>query len=144
MEWLAHRAYYARDGAAPDLARLAAMTEHDYGSPRFGLPPARALLASSWPLARIWEGHQDDHQGGFSVDLEAGPERVLIYRPQFRVLVGILSAGSYRFLERCGAGATVGLALEAALVAEPGFDRGAALAAWVGAGVIVDAGQTLA
>lgn len=139
MEWLAHRAYYARDAAAPDLARLAAITEQDYTALRFGLAPACALLASSWPLARIWEVHQDDFQGEFSVDLEAGPERILIYRPQFRVLVGTLSAGSYRFLERCGAGATVGDALEAALVAEPGFDLGAGLAAWLGAGVIVEA-----
>jgi len=143
MEWLAHRAYYARDAAAPDLARLAATTERDYARLRFGLAPASALLASSWPLARIWEVHQDDYEGEFSVDLEAGPERILIYRPQFRVLVGTLSAGSYRFLERCGAGATVGAALDAALVAEPGFDLGAGLAAWLGAGVIVNATEVV-
>jgi len=139
MEWLAHRAYYARDTAAPNLARLAAVTERHYGALRFALAPACALLASSWPLARIWEVHQDDFEGEFSVDFEAGPERILIYRPQFRVLVGTLSVGSYRFLERCGAGATVGTALDAALIAEPGFDLGAGLAAWLGAGVIVDA-----
>lgn len=143
MEWLAHRAYYARDAAAPDLTRLAATTEAEYGALRFDLAPACALLASAWPLARIWEVHQDDYDGEFSVDLEAGPERILIYRPQFRVLVGTLSAGSYRFLERCGAGATVGAALDAALVAEPSFDLGAGLAAWFEAGVIVDAKETV-
>lgn len=125
MEWLAHRAYYAADGAAPGSC----------------LAPSCALLASPWPLARIWEVHQDDYEGEFSVDLEAGPDRILIYRPRFRVLVGTLSAGSYRFLERCGAGASLAAALDAALVAEPGFDLGAALAAWIGANVIVDAGE---
>jgi len=125
MEWLVHRAYYAADDAPPG-ARLA---------------PACALLASPWPLARIWEVHQDDYEGEFSVNLEAGPGRILIYRPRFRVLVGPLSAGSYRFLERIGAGAPVATALEAALVAEPGFDLGAALAAWIEARVIVDAGE---
>jgi len=141
MEWLAHRAYYARDAVVPDLARLAAAVEHDEGALRFRLAPACALLASSWPLARIWEVHQDDYEGEFSVDLEAGPERILIYRPQFRVLVGTLSAGSYRFLERCRAGVPIASALEAALVAEPAFDLSAALAAWIGAGVIVEATQ---
>jgi hypothetical protein len=129
MEWLAHRMHYASDEPEPGQ-RLA---------PGICLGSRFALLASPWPLARIWEVHQDDYEGEFSVDLEAGPERVLIYRPQFRVLVGALSAGSYRFLERCRAGAPVAGALEAALVAEPGFDLGAALAAWIEAGVIVNA-----
>ena len=128
MEWLVHRAYYAADEAAGPGLRLA---------------PACALLASPWPLARIWEVHQDDYTGEFSVDLEAGPERILIYRPRFRVLVGPLSAGSYRFLERVRAGAPVATALDAALVAEPGFDLGAALAAWIEAGVIVDAQEAI-
>ena len=56
--------------------------------------------------------------------------------------VGALSEGGYRFLERLGAGAAPETALEAALVAEPGFDLRAALAAWVGAGVIVNAEET--
>jgi hypothetical protein len=121
MEWLVHRAYYAADEPGPGLC----------------LAPACALIASPWPLARIWQIHQDDYEGEFSVDLEAGPERILIYRPRFRVLVGAISTGAYRFLERCGAGAPVAAALDAALVAEPEFDLGAALAAWIEAGVIV-------
>jgi uncharacterized protein len=126
MEWLVHRAYYAADGAGPGQ-RLA---------------QACALLVSRWPLARIWEIHQDDYEGEFSVDLDSGPERILIYRPRFRVLVGTLSPGGYRFLERCRAGAPLAAALDAALVAEPDFDLEAALAAWVEAGVIVDAQET--
>ena len=127
MEWLAHRAYYAADEPGPGL----------------WLAPACALLTSPWPLARIWEVHQDDYEGEFSVDLEAGPERILIYRPRFRVLVGAISTGAYRFLERCGAGAPVTAALDAALVAEPEFDLGAALAAWIEAGVIVESGEAI-
>jgi uncharacterized protein len=129
MEWLAHRMYYASDEPEPGL-RLA---------PEIHLSSRFALLASPWPLARIWEVHQDDYEGEFSVDFEAGAERILVHRPRFRVLVGRLSAGSYRFLERARAGAPVATALDAALVAEPGFDLGAALAAWVEAGVIVNA-----
>ena len=127
MEWLVHRAYYAADTVEGSGLRLA---------------PACTLFASPWPLARIWEIHQDDYEGEFSVDLDAGPERILIYRPRFRVLVGAISEGGYRFLERLGAGAAPEDALEAALVAEPGFDFGAGLAAWLEAGVIVDAKET--
>ena len=128
MEWLVHRAYYAADEPV---------------GPGLQVAPACALLASPWPLARIWEVHQDDYEGEFSVDLEAGPERILVHRPRFRVRVGALSEGSYRFLERLGAGAAPETALEAALVAEPDFDLRAALAAWIGAGVIVNAEETI-
>jgi len=127
MEWLVHRAYYAADAVEGSGLRLA---------------PACALLASRWPLARIWEIHQDDYEGEFAVDLDAGPERILIYRPRFRVLVGAISEGGYRFLERLRAGAAPEAALDAALVAEPGFDLGAGLAAWLEAGVLINAKET--
>ena len=58
MEWLAHRAHYAADAAE---------------GPGLRLPPARALLPSRRPLARTREIHPDDHEGEFSVDLDAGP-----------------------------------------------------------------------
>ncbi|ODV03930.1 MAG: hypothetical protein ABT20_14345 [Rubrivivax sp. SCN 70-15] len=142
MEWLAHRAYYAHDAAAPDLAPLAAVAEEDYGALRFELAPACALLESRWPLARLWEVHQDDYRGEFAVDLDAGAQRVLIHRPLFRVQVAELEPGSHRFLERVAAGATLATALEAAIAEQPSFDPRAALATWFGAGVIALAKQT--
>jgi len=139
LEWLAHRAHYAADAAALDPARLGAVPEEAYVRLRFALAPACALMESRWPLARIWEVHQDDFDGEFSVDLDAGPERILVCRPQFRVLVGALSAGGYRFLRGVASGATLVEALDAALAEEPAFDLGAALATWLDTGVIVDA-----
>jgi hypothetical protein len=131
-QFVAHFAHTQDLPYLPDVARM-----------EWLLAPACALLTSRWPLARIWEVHQDDYQGEFSVDLDAGPEQILVYRPRFRVLVGAISAGGYRFLERLRAGAPPAAALDAALVAEPGFDLGAALAAWVEAGVIVDAREAV-
>ncbi len=139
MEWLAHRAHYAADAAALDLGRLGAVSEKDYGRLRLTLAPACALMESRWPLARIWEVHQDDFEDEFSVDLDSGPQRILICRPQFRVLVGALSEGGYRFLQAVAGGAPLAGALDAALAAEPAFELGAALAAWIEAGVIADA-----
>ena len=139
MEWLAHRAHFAADAPALDPAWLGAFREQAYGRLRFALAPACALMESRWPLARIWEVHQDDFDGEFSVDLDAGPERILVCRPQFRVFVGALSAGGYRFLSASASGAALAEALDAALAEEPAFDLGAALAAWLDAGVIVDA-----
>jgi uncharacterized protein len=137
LEWLAHRAHYAADAPPFDAARLASIAESAWGELRPVLAPACALLESQWPLARIWEVHQDDYSGEFAVDFDAGPDRVLIQRPRFRVHVASVSTGAFRFLQHAAGGDTVGVALAAALAAESGFDFPAALGGWVAAGVIV-------
>lgn len=138
MEWLAHRAYYAADVRPFELARLAVIAAEDYPALRPVLAPACALLESRWPLARIWEVHQNDWRGGIDVDLDSGPERILVHRPRWRARVESLSRGDFRFLAGAMAGLALGPALEAALADDPEVEPGAALARWVGAGVIVD------
>ena len=138
MEWLVHRAHYARDAEPFDVRRLAPIRESAWDRLRPMLAPACALFESRWPLARIWEVHQDGYAGEFSVEFESGPGRILIHRPELRVLVAPLSAAAFRFLQGSVAGSSVAAALEAAIVEEPGFDLPAALHAWVEAAVIVD------
>lgn len=129
MEWLAHRAYYAQDAAPFGLEGL------DESS-RLRLTPPCALLASDWPLARIWTVHQDDYEGAIDVDLRSGPDRILVHRPRWRALVRSLAPGDYRFLQAAARGETLGDALEAAAAEDPDFQPSLALAGWVDAGVI--------
>ena len=137
MEWLAHRAYYAKDAQSLDLHRFASISEDAWGELQPVLAPSCALLESRWPIARIWQVHQDDYAGEFSVDIDAGPDQILIYRPRFRVQVASVSAGAYRFLQRAKSGASIATALEAALAEEPDFDFTVAFPNWVEACVIV-------
>lgn len=136
LEWLVHRAHYAADAQPFDATRLAAISADAWSGLRPLLAPACALLESPWPLARVWEVHQDDYAGEFAVDLDAGPSRVLIQRPRFRVEVAAVAPGAYKFLQGAEHGDSVAAALAAALGADAGFDLAAALAAWVAAGVI--------
>jgi hypothetical protein len=138
MEWLAHRAYYAGDAPAFDSTRLAGLPVSRYAALHPALAPACALLESDWPLARIWTVHQDDFEGAIDVDLDAGPDRILVHRPRWRAEVLALEPGDHRFLESALAGATLGDALATAVAHDPGFDPATALARWVEAGVIVD------
>jgi len=139
MEWLAHRAYYAADAAPFDPARLAGVPPQRWAALRLALAPACALLASDWPLARLWTVHQDDYRGPIDVDLAAGPDRVLVHRPRWRADVWSIGCGDYRFLAEARNGATLGDALEAAAgEADAGFDPARALARWFEAGVVVD------
>jgi hypothetical protein len=125
LEWLVHRSYFAADPARFDLSRPTEVR----------LAPACALMASAWPVARIWQAHQE---GGRPerVDLDAGPERALVHRPDWRVEVTALAAGDFRFLECLQAGEPLGAALEAAASEDPAFVPHLALATWVHAGVL--------
>ncbi|MGH8709118.1 MAG: HvfC/BufC family peptide modification chaperone, partial [Burkholderiales bacterium] len=68
LEWLVHRAYYVADAPPFDRSRP---TEAR-------LAPECALLESAWPLQRIWAAHQEGGEPA-SVDLGAGPDRVLVH-----------------------------------------------------------------
>jgi uncharacterized protein len=135
MEWLAHRAYFAGDTAdfhAQRLAALAGEAERLYAT----LAASCGLLASDWPLGRIWTVHQDDYSGSVDVDLCRGGERILVHRPHWGCLVQALAPGDFAFLSSCAAGAELGCALEAACAADADFQPGQALARWIDARVI--------
>lgn len=133
MEWLAHRAYYAANAAPFDLTKI---SNSNPEALRFRLVPACALLASDWPLARIWTVHQDDYEGEIDVDLGSGLDRILVHRPRWRAQVRSLAPGDYRFLDSARQGKTLGEALESAVAEDPGFEPSLAAAGWVDAGVI--------
>lgn len=138
LEWSIHRAHYAADAAPLDLDRLAAVAPESQGALRLRLHPACAVHTSPWPLARIWEVHREDFEGDSTVAFESKAHHCLVYRPAWRVMVGSLDAGAYVFLESVRAGSCLEDCVAQALTADSSFDLGPALAAWIGAAVIVD------
>jgi hypothetical protein len=135
MEWCAHGVYFDADTPAFDGGRLAALAAH---AERLvvELAPSCRLLRSAWPLARLWAVHQDDYAGPIEVDLQAGADRVLVYRPRWRAEVRSLARPDFAFLEACSRGARLGDALDAACAADPLFDPSTVLARWIGARVV--------
>jgi uncharacterized protein len=137
LEWHVHRAHYAADGAMLDVRDLAAADPERFGLLHAKLHPACALLASPWPVVRIWAMHQPDYAGEFAVDLEDGGERALVYRPRFRAEVMALDTAAFAFLEACARGATLDDATRQALDADGGFTLQSHLIDWVRERVIV-------
>ena len=137
LEWALHRGHFAPDVAPLDAVALAAVPSHRHGGLRLHLHPACAIVSSAYPVVRIWAVHQPDHAGALAVDFSPGPHHALVHRPRLHAVAGRLEPPAHAFLAATLAGATLQASVEAALSADPGFDLGEALRAWIGARVIV-------
>jgi hypothetical protein len=138
MEWRVHRAHFAADQATFDPQRLVSVPPERQLQLRMRLHPACGILHSVYPLARIWQVHQDDYNGEFEVDLAAGPAHVLVSRPRFRVEVAQISEAEAAFLAAALEGRALEDSLAAAQFKDPSFDLGRSLRDWVDSAVIVD------
>jgi hypothetical protein len=138
LEWAANLAYHATDARAIALDRLAAIAPELYGHLRFGFHPAASLVASPYPLTAIWQAALPGSDPELRVDADAGGERVLVFREADEVVFHTLDEAEYRFLATLSAAGTVGEAASAALIAAPGFDVAASLAAWLERGLFTD------
>lgn len=138
LEWAWHEAFHAADHAPFDLARLAGVAADRYGTLRFTLHPSARLIASPYPIHRIWQVNQPDWPGDQTVALAEGGVQLLVIRRGLEVEIEPCRTGEYTWLERLAAGGTLGEATQAALAAEPGFDLQACLCRHVRLATIVD------
>lgn len=138
MEWSVHRAWFAADSPPFEPARLGRVPAAGVADLRPVLAAAVGLIASRWPLARLWEAHQPEQGGPVDVDLRAGGDHVLVDRPGWRPRVRAIGRGDFRFLVAAARGDSLGAALVAAGADDPRFCPEQALARWVADGVITD------
>jgi Putative DNA-binding domain len=122
LEWALSAARHADDarplapGALRDVgpARAARLT--------FRLDPSLSLLASPWPVDRIWRANQPESDPDAVVDLAAGGVCLEVRRlddePGFRAL----DPAPYAFRRALHDGRPLGQAAEAAAGADPAFD----------------------
>ena len=137
LEWAVHRAQLAPDVVPAGIAQLAALSPQALDAASFILHPAVAILPSRWATVALWQAHQG---GGpalpASVDV---PCTALVARTGWTVEVVELEAFEAALLDRLGAGATFGEALDAGLEecaegAAP--DIGAILQRWFRLGLV--------
>jgi hypothetical protein len=110
LERLVVEALFAPDTEPLDAAALSA--ELDPDAP-LALHPATRIAAFDYPVASLWQAHQDDAPQMFAT-IEWGAQIVLVTRPRLRVDVRAIDAATHAFLTA----PTLG---EAALAAD---DRG--------------------
>ena len=138
LEWAWHQAFHAADAPAFDLARLGAVPAEQHATLRFVLHPSARLLASDFPVVRIFEINQEGYDGDTSVDLGEGGVRVLVIRRGLTVYVEPLAAGEAELLAALAGQQPLGAAVQAALAAQPDFDLTGTLAEHLRRGTLVD------
>jgi hypothetical protein len=136
LEWAVDQANIAADAAPLDVAALAAVPLELRAELRFVLQPSAQLLASAYPILRIWRVNQPGHTGDDRVDLGEGGDTVIVVRNERGVTIEPVGAGDYALLAALAAGARLDAAAEQASAAEPGFDLAQALRSHVANQVI--------
>ena len=119
------------------------MPPEHYAGLHFSLHPSCTLLASDYPILRIWQVNQADYVGDQQVDLSEGGVQLALIRGNarendFAVSILPLTAGEFAFLRAISDGNALTAALDAALASDAGFDLGAAIHHCINQAIIVD------
>lgn len=137
LEWYWHRAFNAPDSAVLDANALSEVDERQRASIVFHLPLGSALLASTYPIYRIWQVNQDDYPGEETVDLDAGGVRLFIWRQNLTMRIDSVSETEWWLLNEMAAAQPFGLLCTKLSEAHPTTDIGALFAKVVQNGWLV-------
>ncbi len=137
LEWAIDQSNISADASALDLALLSGVAPDDHVQLRFVLHPSAHVIRSRYPIFRIWQVNQIKWTGPQDVDLEHGPDALLVMRRDGGVTVSRVSAADATLLETLARGATLGEAASAAALGEAGFDLATSLRRLVADRVIV-------
>jgi hypothetical protein len=118
------------------LAALTVVPSDRLPALRLTLEPSCRLIASDFPIRRIWQVNQPDHTGDDRVALDEGAETLLIRREEHGVSLERVGAGEYAWLAALAAGSALGATIEAAQTADATFDLGSTLRSHIAAGTI--------
>jgi hypothetical protein len=138
FEWLMELVFHAADHAPMALAKLANISQDQYGGLRFAVHPASQLFQSNYPVAKIWQVNQADWQGDCEVNLQLGGCDLLVFRNNFSIVVKPLTKGEYAMLHGLAAGADITTTFCKACEAQTDLDLGRFLQQMIHDGVLVD------
>jgi len=135
FEWAVNAVLHADDAPPLDLRALAAVAPEDHPRLVLRFQPACRLLASRFPVDRIWRANRSGAEPE-TVDLDEGEVMLEVRRLDDDVLYSRLDRGSFVFRYALRAGGTLERASAAALRIDDRFHLAGALGALLGEGVL--------
>lgn len=141
LEWALHAAYHADDAGTLAPLGLTEIDPERTGDLTFRFDPAYGLLASRWPIDRIWHANRMDGEPA-QVDLGTGEAWLEVSRHDDDVSFRSLTAATYAFRRPLVDGGSLAEAVASALAVDQRFDLVQALGALLRDGILT--GFTLA
>lgn len=139
LEWAINDARHAADVPVLTAGALTRLPPASLTNLVLTLHPSSRVLASRYPIDRIWRTNQLGSDPFESVSLAQGGVRMLIHRDTDGDAVWrALSLAEFQFLRALRAARTLGEAWDRASAADPAFNGGHMLAGLVSAGVLID------
>jgi len=137
LEWAIHHAAHADDAGILDPARLAEVPPAQVGQIGLALHPSVSLLASPFPVDRIWRANQPDADTDAVVSLDAGGAWLEVRRIEEDTAFRALDACSHALRAALAGGAPLERALAAARSADPAADLTLALQQLLSDGIVI-------
>lgn len=130
LEWLWHRAFNAPDQPSLNLEALAAVPPEHWDRLVFRLPAGAALIASDYPIHRIWEVNTLAAAEHDVIDLDQGGVRILVWRDGHTTRLDLPSEPEWPLLQAFARGLPFGEVCRQG-VEIPGASIAALLPLWV-------------
>lgn len=137
LEWAYHEIFHAAPPSSFKPNALEQIAAKDFPNLHFVIGFASRIVHSKYPIFRIWQVNQEGYVGDDNVNLDTGPESVLIVRPELEVELWRLGAAESKFLCALDSGENLGHAVEAALAHSHDFDLKVALERFVSSGTLI-------
>ena len=122
LEWALEVAGHAPESARIDPAKLGAVATADMPRLTVSLDPSLGLVASPWPIDRIWKAHQPDVAAPPAVDLAAGGAHLEVRRVEGAVVMRSVDPACHAFRSALAEGHTLERAATVALATDSEFD----------------------
>lgn len=128
LEWACHEVYHEADSDALAPALLAQVAPDMQLQLRLSLAPATRLIASAYPVLRIWTANQPGADEAWTpISLDEGATRLLVARRDGEVEFRVLGDAEYVWLRALATNATLAQASESAIGHAQDFDLGGVL-----------------
>lgn len=113
LEWAVHKAKDATSQERIDPKVLNNIPENRQLELKFGLPPQSTLIASRFPIKKIWETNQVNFKGDICINLDVSAgDKVFVYFKNYLVEIVSINELTFLMLELFDNQTPFGVALE--------------------------------
>lgn len=127
FEWLYHTVFHSPMSEMLNIERLSLVPESKYGHLNLLFSPACCLFSSEYPVLRIWQANQENHESNEMISLDEGGVQLAIVREGNQIVFHSLEPATFAMLDAISRNVKFDQACEAALKVDPNCDVGLVL-----------------